>query len=194
MKLNQKQIEIWKDIKGYEGKYQVSYQGQIRRIYPSGKIRILKPYIKQNARSILVIGLTKDRKKKEIPVHSLVGQAFLREPKKNEVLYHINGLIKDNWASNLEWIDRRKLGQLTGPQSRKKGVVKIDSNGEMIDFYSSARQAAKANFMSYQTIIDRCNNKVKSLFAPDGCAYAWEDSEKDIDTLIRRIEEYKLAV
>lgn len=73
--------DIWKDIKGYEGKYQVSYQGKIRRIYKSGKTRELKPYIKKNAREILVVGLTRDGKKKELTVHTLVAQAFLGKPK-----------------------------------------------------------------------------------------------------------------
>lgn len=38
-------VNIWKDIKGHEGKYQVSYEGKIRRIYKSGKTRELTPYI-----------------------------------------------------------------------------------------------------------------------------------------------------
>lgn len=178
---------IWKDIEGYEGKYQVSYEGKIRRIYKSGKVRELTPYLKQHHRKILFIGLTKNGKKKEFPVHSLVAQAFLGEPKKGEVTYHKNGLIRDNWASNLGYIDRKKLGKMTGSQSKRKGVVKINSNGEMVDFYPSARQAAKKNFMSYQTIIDRCNRKVKSPFAPDGHAYAWEDSEISIKHAIQKI-------
>ena len=42
--------------------------------------------------------------------------------------------------------------------------------------------------MSYQAVIDRCNGKVKSAFAPDGFAYAWEDDEKSIARIIRMIE------
>ena len=42
--------------------------------------------------------------------------------------------------------------------------------------------------MSYQTIIDRCNGKVKSAFAPDGFAYAWEDSEVSMRKTLRKIE------
>lgn len=179
---------IWKDIKGYEGKYQVSYEGEVRRIYPSGKTRKLTPYVKQNARKVLMIGLTKDGEKKEFTVLSLVAKAFLGEPKEGQVPYHKNGLIKDNWASNIEYIDRKKLGKMTGSQSRRKGVVKIDSNGEMVDFYSSARQAAKENFMSYQTVIDRCNGKVKSVFAPDGFAYAWEDCEGSIKSVMKKLK------
>lgn len=178
---------IWKDIKSYEGKYQVSYTGEVRRLYKNGKIRKLKPYTKKNGKEILFIGLTRNGIKKEIAVHILVAKAFLESPGKGQVIRHKNGLLTDNWASNLEYIDRKKLGKMTGSQSKRKGVAKIDVNCEIVDVYSSARQAAKENFMSYQTVIDRCNRKVKSPFAPDGYAYAWEDSEISIKHAIEKI-------
>lgn len=164
--------DIWKDIKGYKGKYQVSYQGKVRRLYKSGKTRELTPYIKKNAREIFVVGLTIDGKKKEHAVHILVAQAFLGEPEAGQVTYHKNGMIRDNWASNLEYIDRKSLGKMTGASSRRKSVAKINEDGEIVDVYSSARHAARENYMSYQTIMDRCNRKVNSAFAPDGHAYA----------------------
>ena len=42
--------------------------------------------------------------------------------------------------------------------------------------------------MSYQTIIDRCNRKYKSTFAPDGYAYAWDDKEISMRYALRKIE------
>ena len=66
--------------------------------------------------------------------------------------------------------------------------MKIDGTGEIVEVYSSAREAAKQNFMSYQTVIDRCNGKCKSAFAPDGYAYAWEDKEISMRNAIRKIE------
>lgn len=61
--------------------------------------------------------------------------------------------------------------------------------GEIVDVYSSAREAAKKNFMSRQTITDRCNGKCKGAFAPDGYAYAWEDSEVSMKHAIKKIEQ-----
>ena len=43
--------------------------------------------------------------------------------------------------------------------------------------------------MSYQTVIDRCNGKCKSAFAPDGYAYAWEDKEVSMRNAISKIEQ-----
>lgn len=184
-------INPWKDIKGYEGKYQVSREGKIRRLYKSGKTRELTSYLKTHGRKILFIGLTKEGIKKEIAVHTIVAQAFLGDPKPGQVTYHKNGLIRDNWASNLEYIDRKTLGEMTGPRSRRKAVAKINKEGEIVEVYHSARQAGRENFMSYQTIIDRCNRKVKSPFAPDGYAYAWEDSEISMGHAMEKIEKYK---
>ena len=167
-------IDIWKDIIGYEGIYQISYCGEVRRIYKSGKINNIKPYPKTRSGKRLLVGLTLEGRKKEHMVHLLVAQAFLDKPKPDHVVYHKNGILRDNYASNLAWIDRKSLGKLTGAMSNKKSVAKIDSNGETIDIYSSARQAGRENYMSYQTIIDRCNGKVKSLYAPDGYVYIWE--------------------
>lgn len=182
---------IWRDIIGYEGMYQVSYEGKVRRIYKNGKIKELNLYTKKNHREVLYAGLNKNRIKKEVQVHILVAQAFLGEPKEGEVIYHVNGLLKDNWASNLKYIDRKKLGQITGPRSRRKTVAKINSDGEIVEVYPSARQAGRENFMSYQTVIDRCNRKVKSPFASDGYAYAWEDSEVSMKHAMDKLKEHQ---
>lgn len=75
-----------------------------------------------------------------------------------------------------------------GARSRRKAVVKIDNYGEIVEVYSSARMAAKANYMSHQTVTDRCNGKCRSIFAPDGYAYAWEDSGKSLERAIEKIK------
>lgn len=136
-------------------------------------------------------------KAKEVPMLKIVSEAFLPVPEPGQVPYHINGVVTDNWASNIGFITRKKLGQKTGHISRAQAVVKIDRTGELVEFYRSAREAAKHCYMSYQTIIDRCNgfysrggmrHSFKSVFAPDGFAYAW-DTEKDIQKTLLEIQE-----
>lgn len=132
-----------------------------------------------------------DGKYKIILVHKIVANHFIGEPKDGQVLYHVNGVLTDNWASNLAYIGRKDLGKLTGAKSNRKSVVKINKDGEIVDCYSSARECGKANFMSYQTITDRCNLVYvkRSIFAPDGFAYAWEDNERKLNIVIRMIEQ-----
>lgn len=70
---------------------------------------------------------------------------------------------------------------------RATKVAKINQDGEIVAFYKSAREAARQNYMSYQTILDRINGKVKGIYAPDGYAYC-KYSDKEITETIRKIE------
>lgn len=122
-------------------------------------------------------------------VHQIVAKHFLGNPPRADMVpYHINGCVMDNWASNLAYIDRKTLGKKTGASSRRQPVIKIDEDCEIVDCYSSAREAGRQNHMSYQTVIDRCNGKCKKAFASDGYEYAWEEKQSSINQAIRRIE------
>lgn len=194
-----KVANTWVDIEGYHGKYQINHKGEIRRVYKNGKVRLLTPYTSSKGsknikatKQKLYIGLTDNTgKKKEHFVHILVAKHFLPAPEEGQVVYHVNGVLDDNWVNNLRYIDRRSLGRITGPSSKRRPVVKIDKTGEIVDHYPSAREAAKNNFMSRQTITDRCNliSCNRSIFAPDGYAYAWDDDEKSLDAVLTRIKE-----
>ena len=188
----------WQDIKGYEGKYQASFDGQIRRIHKTTAPRILQPYRKRTGnknavKQWLFVKLTDaNGKTKECAVHRVVAEVFWGDCPEGCVVRHKNELLTDNCAANLEYISRRELGRLTGASARRKPVVKINKNGEIIGNYSSARACGRKNFMSYQTIIDRCNNMCKkSIFAPDGNIYAWDDNDEDaksLGKLLRRVK------
>ena len=181
-------LDTWTDIIGYNGKYQVDKEGNVRRVFPSGKTRIMKPYHKKMSGSQrMVVKLTFNGKSKEEILLQIVAKTFLGECPKGYVPYHKNGCQLDNYVNNIAYISRQELGKITGASSKRQPVAKIDSNGEIVDVYSSARKAARENYMSYQTIIDRCNGKVKSAFAPDGYAYAWEDSEVSMKHALNKI-------
>jgi hypothetical protein len=81
----------------------------------------------------------------------------------------------DNCLINLGFIDRSRLGEMTGYKSRQQAVLKLDPGGEIVQIYRSARAAGRDNYMSYQAIMDRCNGKVKSKLAPDGHQYIWDE-------------------
>lgn len=63
---------------------------------------------------------------------------------------------------------------MTGALSSRRPVEKVDMNGAVVEVYSSARAAARANHMSYQTVLDRCNGKVKNPYTLDGHNYRFE--------------------
>lgn len=90
------------------------------------------------------------------------------------VAYHRNGDLADNCLHNIAFATPKELGTKTGAQSSRRPVAKVDKSGEVVSVYPSARAAARANHMSYQTVLDRCNGKVKNSYALDGHDYRFE--------------------
>ena len=170
----------WADIPGYCGKYQINRDGDIRRVFKSGKVRDMTTYRKQSKtakkilRNRLFVKLTKGGKSKEVAVLKVATAAWYGEPPQGMVAYHKNGIVSDNRIDNIGFATRRELGKMTGASSKRKPVKKIDKRGDTLEVYSSARQAAKVNNMSYQTVLDRCHKKVKNEFALDGYTYRFE--------------------
>ena len=95
--------QIWKDIPGYEGLYQVSNTGKVRSlIYAySGKTRVLKQATKDNGYK--VIGLNKNGKRKVYHIHRLVAQAFIPNPLNLPQINHKDENPSNNTVWNLEW-------------------------------------------------------------------------------------------
>lgn len=80
--------ESWRDIPGYDGKYQVDMNGNVRRICGSGKARTMKPYPKKMSGSPrLVVKLTKDGKAKEVILLQIMARTFLGVPRR--IMCHI---------------------------------------------------------------------------------------------------------
>lgn len=99
--------EIWKDVKGYEGLYQVSNLGRVKsldRIDRKGRLRkgrILKP--SSNGRGYLNVCLTVDNIPHTIKVHRLVAEAFISNPDNLPQVNHKDEIKTNNHADNLEW-------------------------------------------------------------------------------------------
>ena len=109
--------EIWKDIPGYEGLYQVSNLGRVKsldRIFlNNGKYpcKIKGRFLKQSLllSGYLVVGLSNNSKKKQFYVHTLVCMAFLQhKSNRKTVVDHINNKQNDNRLSNLQIISNRE--------------------------------------------------------------------------------------
>ena len=104
-------MEIWKDIEGYEGLYQASSYGNVKRVRTEtrdkkNRIRIknevlLKPYLNNKDREL--VGLSKDGKVKKYLLYRLIAITFIPNPANKKTVNHINGNHKDNHKNNLEW-------------------------------------------------------------------------------------------
>lgn len=109
------ETEKWKDIKGYEGLYQVSDCGRIKSITfrrcvhgimtVSSAEKLLTPF--DNGCGYLMIGLTKGQKRQNFYVHRLVATAFLDNNSKFPVVNHKDFNRKNNKVENLEWCTQK---------------------------------------------------------------------------------------
>lgn len=101
-------MEIWKDIKNYEGLYQVSNFGNVKRI--SSFRGVNKQYLNDyylkpldNGKGYYRIKLTKNNSSKRIMLHRIIAEAFILNELNKPFINHINGNKKDNSIENLEW-------------------------------------------------------------------------------------------
>lgn len=166
--------EIWKDIKGYNGVYQVSNLGNVRRIklkeYNSTEYiidRNIKPT--DNGNGYKIVGLSKDNKRKNYYIHRLVAIAFIKNPNMYKEINHKDNQKSNNNVNNLEWCDRGynvRYSYLKGshqaPKSMlgKKGkehpisvsVKQYDLNNNFIKEYESANIASEETGICYSSI------------------------------------------
>ena len=155
-------MEEWKDIKGYEGLYQISSLGRVKRLkreYPyynhltkRNNMRVVDEKILKGTinKGYNRICLTKDGIEKNHFVHRLVIENFVREVKDNENIDHIDCNKLNNNINNLEIVSveennhRAFINKLDKRKRKEKQpVCLIDDNGKVIKEYQSMHQAAK---------------------------------------------------
>ena len=108
--------EVWKDIKGYEGLYQISNLGRVRRLkmWAGNKysnkwcydVKILKP--NSNGKGYLTVGLCKKKIRKNHYIHRLVATHFLNGYQNGYVVHHKDHNVANNAYYNLEWCSQKE--------------------------------------------------------------------------------------
>ena len=99
--------EIWKDIKGYEGKYQVSNLGRVKSLNyrRMGFEKILSPGL--DGRGYKMAPLTICGKTKLLKIHRLVAETFIPNHNNYPCVNHIDGDKTNNNVDNLEWCTQK---------------------------------------------------------------------------------------
>ena len=120
--------EIWKPIKGYEGKYEVSSMGRVRSLNHRRKNGEAQIKATSGLRYCQVL-LSKDGKQRSFYVHRLVGIAFLPPPQSGETqINHINGNKRDNRVCNLEWVS--PIQNVNNPVTKPNLRIRYHKEGE----------------------------------------------------------------
>ena len=127
--------EIWKDIKGYEGKYQVSNLGRVKSLNykRTGEEKILKPT--KTEKGYLFVCLRRNSKAKSYRVHRLVAEHFIPNTDTNLEVNHKDENKENNCVTNLEWcthiynVNYGTRNQRQSETAIKNGINKGEKHG-----------------------------------------------------------------
>lgn len=161
------QKELWKDIKGYEGSYQVSNFGRVRSVTRivdctggkrTVKGKMLKLFTTRNP--YLCVDLRNHQKHKTAYVHRLVAENFIANPYNYPIINHKDNNPQNNNVNNLEWCTQSyniKYSYIYGNAKPTTGCFKkgniphnlrkieqYDKNGNFLKTYNSIKLAAQS--------------------------------------------------
>lgn len=162
--------EIWKDIKGYEGLYQVSNLGRVkslkRYVNHSGNSkrivyeRILKPVVDNT--KYYVVSLWKNNIHNRVHIHRLVIEAFIPNLDNKPFVNHIDGNKLNNCIDNLEWCTPKENNihayKMELNNSKRK-VNQYDLKGNFIKTWNSIKEANE--YYKTTHISECCNRNAK---------------------------------
>ena len=189
--------EIWKDIKGYEGKYQVSSLGNIKslerirkgksgsNVYVPEKLLKCKNDKDGYKECALCIGTHK--KAKYYKVHRLVAEAFLPNPNNYPIINHRNEIKSDNRVENLEWC----TNEYNCRYSFAKPIIQFSINNEFIRKWDCIVDAKNNLQIKGSEISKCCSGKYKTV---KGYKWGYADDYERIPFKIFDLEIYRKKV
>lgn len=165
--------EIWKDIKNYEGCYQVSNLGRVRSLNYKQTKQLKELSYRVNYKGYVDVHLSKNGKSKRVVVHRLVAQTFIPNPNALPQINHIDGNKQNNNTTNLEWCnnsENQKHAYKKGLHLKKIGVNhpnhkklnQYDLQGNYIKTWDYIKQASDSLNIPHSNIVNCCRKTYKT--------------------------------
>lgn len=169
--------EEWRDIHGYEGKYQVSNMGRIRTLSPKNRVRNSKNGIITTSldncgyKNVTLSGKT-------YKVHRLVAIAFIENIHQYPCINHKDENKENNRVDNLEWCSYKYncnygTRNLRISQNGGRKIVQMDMEGNDIQIWNSIAQAARFFGVKRTTICGCCAGRQHT-----SCGYKWRYADE----------------
>lgn len=163
-------MEEWRDIKGYEGLYQVSNEGRVRSLertitYKDGRERLVKEKFvtpHKNSNGHLKFRLSKNGILSEIQAHRLIAEIFIPNPNGYDVVHHIDHDPYNNTVENLVWMSDEEHRGMHISERRSKRVYQYTLNGELVKIWESVTKACEELGANHSHISDCCLGKRKT--------------------------------
>ena len=164
-------MEIWRNIKNYEGLYQVSNLGRVRSL-KYNKVKLLKTNI--NSDGYYNVKLYKDGVTKSFRVHRLVWETFNGDIPEGMQVNHINEIKTDNKIENLNLLTPRenhtwgtcvkRIKAKTTNGKCSKPVLQFTLDNILVKEYPSIKQAERETGFSNSYISACCKGKYKQAY------------------------------
>ena len=181
--------EIWKDIQGYEGKYQVSNLGNVKSFWKDRNGKIMKS--SANKRGYYQVYLYSDSKpRKRYFLHRLVSQAFIENPDNLPFVNHIDEDKSNNYVENLEWCTAEynnnygahnerilKTKKLRNCETAPKEVLQFTKDGKFVNEFPSICEAERCTGINQGNICSCCKN-IKSHLTAGGFKWKYKEDVK----------------
>lgn len=186
--------EVWRDIDGYNGEYQVSNLGRVMSCNPYAHKEPKLMSIQRHNHGYRTVGLSRNGATRQTLVHRLVATAFIPNPDGYGFVNHKDENKANNRVDNLEWCTKaynsnyslnlhperkREYGKFFGthrykgkPERHREKVLQYSLDGNLLNEFADVVDAHAKTGIKNSAIIACCKGKQKTAFG-----YKWRFAE-----------------